>query len=79
MTEVRRTGFAVEPSTPLAYRAEDAFKKIGIGRTTGYAEIRSGRLLSFRVGKRRLVPAYAIPKYIADRLAEQPEGGDAAC
>jgi hypothetical protein len=58
---------------PLAFRAEDAFKKIGIGRTTGWAEIRSGRLRSFRVGKRRLVPATAISEFIADRLADELE------
>ena len=67
----------MDSNTPLgsdgqvAYRVESAFEKLGIGRTTGYAEIASGRLRSFRVGKRRLVPASALTEYIADRMAEE--------
>ena len=56
---------------PLAYTAETAGQLLGLGRTTTYAELRSGRLRSFKVGKRRLVPALALPEYIRDRLAEE--------
>jgi excisionase family DNA binding protein len=61
------------PDSPeaLAYTAEVAGQLLGLGRTTTYAELRSGRLRSFKVGKRRLVPAMALPEYIADRLAEE--------
>jgi excisionase family DNA binding protein len=55
----------------LAYSVEDAADKLGIGRTTAFAEMRSGRLRSFRVNKRRLVPASALVEYIEDRMAEQ--------
>jgi excisionase family DNA binding protein len=55
----------------LAYRVEVAGEKLGLGRTTTYAEVASGRLRSFRVGKRRLVPASALVEYINDRMAEQ--------
>jgi excisionase family DNA binding protein len=67
----------VTPDTdpPLAYRPEEAGVKLGLGRTTVYAEIRSGRLRSFRVGKRRLVPASALITYIDDRLAEEQGEG----
>ena len=58
-------------SLPLAYRIERAAERLGIGRTTAYAEVASGRLRSFRVGKRRLVPASALAEYIADRVAEE--------
>ena len=61
------------PDSPeaLAYTAEVAGQLLGLGRTTTYAELRSGRLRSFKVGKRRLVPAMALPEYIRDRLAEE--------
>ena len=68
------------PESPavLAYSAEVAGELLGLGRTTTYAEIRSGRLRSFKVGKRRLVPASALPEYIEARLQEEEDGGDAA-
>lgn len=58
-------------SSPLAYNVEAAGARLGLGRTTTYAEVASGRLRSFRVGKRRLVPASALVEYIADRMAEE--------
>ena len=38
----------------------EAAAACGIGRSLLYAEIASGRLRSFRVGRRRLIPASAI-------------------
>lgn len=55
---------------PLAYRPEAAARMLGLGRTTVYLEIRSGRLRSYKVGASRLVPASALEEYIAARLAE---------
>lgn len=37
---------------------------LGLGRTAVYAELTSGRLRSFKVGRRRLIPASAIDIYI---------------
>jgi excisionase family DNA binding protein len=54
----------------LAYGIEDASRLLGLGRSTTFAEISAGRLKSFRVGKRRLVPASALSEYVADRMAE---------
>ena len=65
------TDHLVESDSPLAYNVEAAGAKLGLGRTTTYAEVASGRLRSFRVGKRRLVPAQALVEYIADRMAEE--------
>lgn len=59
---------------PLAFSPDDAGDLLGLGRTTVYAEIASGRLRSFKVGKKRLVPAFALDEYIADRMAEQEAG-----
>ena len=58
-------------SPALAHSVEGAAKLLGIGRTTAYAEVASGRLRSFRVNTRRLVPASALTEYIEDRLSEE--------
>jgi excisionase family DNA binding protein len=41
-----------------------AASALGIGRTALYQELGAGRLRSFRVGRRRLVPMSAIDAYI---------------
>jgi excisionase family DNA binding protein len=46
---------------------ESAAQALGISRSLAFQEIRSGRLTSCKVGRRRLVPASAITAYI-DRL-----------
>ena len=55
----------------LAVPVDEAAPMLGIGRTMAYREVASGRLRSFRVGKRRLVPVSALVDYINDRMAEQ--------
>ena len=47
-----------------------AAKRIGIGRATAYLEIRSGRLRSFTIGRRRLISREAQREYILAREAE---------
>lgn len=54
----------------LAYGIDDAARRLGLGRTTTFAEIAAGRLKSFRVGKRRLVAESSLREYVADRMAE---------
>lgn len=48
----------------LTYRAEEAFRRIGVGRSTGYKLIREGTLPAIRLGKLLLVPRHAIEKLI---------------
>ncbi len=48
---------------------DEAAKALGIGRTALYAELLSGELWSVKVGRRRLVPASAIGRYIDKRGA----------
>jgi excisionase family DNA binding protein len=43
---------------------EAAARQLSIGRTTMYALIKSGAVLSVRVGQRRLVPADALNAYV---------------
>jgi excisionase family DNA binding protein len=61
------TTLVTEP--PLCLRVEDAARALGIGRSTVYDLIRSGRLRSIKIGRRRLVPRDAVEALIA-RLEE---------
>lgn len=44
---------------------------LGIGRTAVYHELTNGRLRSFKVGRRRLIPASAIVAYIEALAASE--------
>ena len=48
----------------MAYRPDDAALVLGLGRTTTYALIREGRLRSIKVGRRRLIPASEIERFL---------------
>lgn len=48
---------------------DEAAAALGIGRTTVYGELDTGRLQSLKVGRRRLIPASAVAAYIAGRQA----------
>jgi excisionase family DNA binding protein len=52
-----------EPLTVLT--VSDVLERLKIGRTTLYTEIRSGRLETFKVGRRRLVTRQALADYIS--------------
>ncbi|MFY1652481.1 excisionase family DNA-binding protein [Solwaraspora sp. WMMB762] len=59
------------PATrPRVLRVEEAARELGIGRSLVYDLIRSGRLRSFKVGSRRLIPAAAIDEAI-DQLSQE--------
>ena len=58
------------PITPRVLRVEEAARALGIGRSLLYELIRSGRLRSFKVGSRRLIPASAIDEAIATLTEE---------
>ena len=51
---------------------DEAARTLGIGRTVLYDELTNGRLRSFKVGRRRLIPASAIDAYIEVRAADPP-------
>ena len=55
----------------LADNVAVAAQNIGFSRATGYIEIRSGRLESFKVRNRRLVSRKAQHRYIFAREAEE--------
>jgi excisionase family DNA binding protein len=76
-----------EPSVPLnreqrrhpklVYGVEEAAELISVGRTTLFTLIASGDIESYTEGRRRLIPAEALDKYVAVRRAKQAEGGAA--
>lgn len=60
-----RDGLAEQSQAELL-SIPDAAARMGVGRTTVYAELASGRLRSIRVGRRRLIPADAIQEYVKE-------------
>lgn len=58
------------PITPRVLRVEEAARALGIGRSLVYDLIRSGRLRSFKVGSRRLIPTNAIDEVITTLTEE---------
>lgn len=51
--------------TPLAYSVTELTRLLGLCRTTVFALIRDRELASFKVGRRRLVPAGAVQDFLA--------------
>jgi excisionase family DNA binding protein len=55
---------AVDPTLVLL-AVEEAARRLGIGRTTGYSLISSGEIESVTVGRLRKVPADAVSEFVA--------------
>jgi len=58
----------------IAFKLEEAFAKISVGRTTGFRLIREGKLRTVRIGSRRLVLARDLVQF-AESLTDQVETG----
>jgi excisionase family DNA binding protein len=52
---------------PVAYSVEEAAKALRLSRETLYELIRSQRLRSIKVGRRRLVPLSALTEFVDGR------------
>ncbi|GEM_PF-485061 len=50
----------------LLLSPEEAARRLSLGRTTLYALMKSGQVSSVKIGKRRLVPARAIERYVLE-------------
>jgi excisionase family DNA binding protein len=61
--EKRARETAVIP--PVLYRVDEAAEALRISRSVIYELIRSGRLRTVKVGRRRLVPVQALDEYVA--------------
>ncbi len=55
----------------LAFSVSETAKILGLGYVKTYEEIRTGRLRTFRVGRRRLCSAAAIQRYIERQEAAE--------
>jgi excisionase family DNA binding protein len=53
----------------LAVSVAEAGRLIGVGRTRLYAEIASGGIKTFKVGRRRLIRVQILEEWIASREA----------
>jgi len=53
---------------PAAMSPDLAAASLGLGRTTTYRLIKEGRLRSIKVGRRRLVPADEIARFLRDEI-----------
>jgi excisionase family DNA binding protein len=56
---------------PLLLSPEDAARVLGISRTSLFKLLREGRLPGVHVGRRRLIPAQALQKFVDDTVAGQ--------
>ena len=50
---------------------EEAAEMLGIGRTFLYSLLASGKLDSIKLGRRRLIPAEALERLVADERERQ--------
>lgn len=53
-----------ETAPKLLYTINEVSASLCMGRTTVYAEIKKGNLHSLKVGKKRLVPADSLKKWV---------------
>jgi excisionase family DNA binding protein len=61
-------------NTPIAYSIKDACEVLGTGRTSIYEEISTGRLRAVKRGRRTLILADDLRKYVADLPTVRPSG-----
>jgi excisionase family DNA binding protein len=55
------------------YRVPEAMRLLSMSRSVIYEQLHSGRLESVAQGRTRLIPAWALEKYVA-RLVEESKG-----
>ena len=56
----------------LLYTVDQAAQRLGIGRTSMYALIRSGDVRSVKVGRCRRVPAVSLEEFVATLGRAEP-------
>lgn len=63
-------GAVVQTLPPKLVNPEQAAALVGVSESTMYELLRTERIRSFKVGRRRVVPVAAIDEWIAAELAE---------
>jgi excisionase family DNA binding protein len=64
MSKRASTGSVDYAIAPRLFSINQAASHLGIGRTATYALLKTGRLKSITIGRRRLIPADAIDAFI---------------
>lgn len=49
---------------------EEAAQRLGIGRTTMYALVKTGQIRTVTIGRLRRVPAFCLDEYVQNLLTE---------
>ncbi|NCC41644.1 MAG: DNA-binding protein [Gammaproteobacteria bacterium] len=57
---------------PVQLSIEETIKATGLGRTSIYKEIKEGRLLTHRVGRRRFVSTEALRQWVQAQQQSDP-------
>ena len=68
---------AMPPALKVLLTVEEAADRLNVGRTSVFALIKSGRLVSVRIGRSRRIPAAELEAFTARLVAEQCQTGDA--
>lgn len=63
------TGPSPHSEPPILLSAEQAAALLAINRSTVYELLARGELVSFKIGRRRLISRSAIDQFIAEREA----------
>jgi len=54
---------------PLLITVREAARRLGLGRDATYELVRSGRLASLSIGRKRLVPVSELERWVEAELA----------
>jgi excisionase family DNA binding protein len=55
---------------PLFVSVKDGARRVGIGRDAMYGLVKSGRIPSLAVGRKRLIPVAALERFAEDVMSE---------
>jgi excisionase family DNA binding protein len=71
--EIPPSGQNDDLAEPLVVTVAQAARLLGISERQVFYELRAGRIRSFTIGRRRLIPVTAVNDYIMERVAEQSD------
>ncbi|MEO3781012.1 helix-turn-helix domain-containing protein [Micromonospora sp. B11E3] len=57
--------------TRIVLTIEEAARRLGIGRTTMYALVKTGQIRTVTIGRLRRVPAFCLDEYVRNLLSEE--------
>ncbi|OHX05196.1 helix-turn-helix domain-containing protein [Micromonospora sp. WMMB235] len=66
------------PENRVVLTIEEAAQRLGIGRTTMYALIKTGQIRTVTIGRLRRVPTFCLDEYVRNLLAEPTQLDHAA-